>query len=49
DADMKILVQGYRAICKGRFMPESGKHYSIWASAEAKYWGLETNENESQY
>ena len=49
DADMKILVQGYRAICKGRFMPESGKHYSIWAEAEAKYWGLETNENESQY
>lgn len=42
DADMKILVQGYRAICKGRFIPQSGKHYSIWAEAEAKYWGLET-------
>ena len=50
DADMKILVQGYRAICKGRFVPESGKHYSIWAEAEAKYWGLETEQdNEPQY
>lgn len=43
DADMKILVQGYRAICKGRFIPEAGKHYSIWAEAEVKYWGLETD------
>ena len=41
DADMKILVQGYRAICKGRFIPEAGQHYSIWAEAEAKYWGVE--------
>ena len=50
DADMKILVQGYRAICKGRFIPEAGKHYSIWAEAEAKYWGLETEQdNEPQY
>ena len=45
DADMKILVQGYRAICKGRFIPEAGKHYSIWAEAEVKYWGLETETN----
>lgn len=50
DADMKILVQGYRAICKGRFIPEAGKHYSIWAEAEAKYWGIETEQdNETQY
>lgn len=42
DADMKILVQGYRAICKGRFIPDAGKHFSIWAEAEAKYWGIET-------
>nr|DAJ35630.1 MAG TPA: putative ATP-dependent serine protease [Caudoviricetes sp.] len=50
DADMKILVQGYRAICKGRFIPEAGKHYSIWAEAEAKYWGIETEQdNEPQY
>ena len=41
DADMKILVQGYRAICKGRYIPEAGQHYSIWAEAEAKYWGVE--------
>lgn len=50
DADMKILVQGYRAICKGRFIPEAGKHYSIWAEAEAKYWGVEPEQdNEPQY
>lgn len=31
-------------------MPESGKHYSIWAEAEVKYWGLETEQdNEPQY
>lgn len=49
DADMKILVQGYRAICKGRFIPEAGKHYSIWAEAEAKYWGVEPEQdNEPQ-
>ena len=50
DADMKILVQGYRAICKGRYIPDAGQHYSIWAEAEVKYWGVaereETGTNE---
>lgn len=41
DADMKILVEGYRAVCKGRFIPQAGCHYSVWAEAEAKYWGID--------
>lgn len=45
DADMKIMVRGYRAICKGRFIPEAGNHYTIWADAEAKYWLGEGNDN----
>ena len=45
DADMKIMVRGYRAICKGRFIPEAGAHYTIWADAEAKYWVGEGNDN----
>lgn len=45
DADMKIMVRGYRAICKGRFIPEAGSYYTIWADAEAKYWVGEGNDN----
>ena len=48
DADMKIMVRGYRAVCKGRFIPQAGDSYTIWADAEAKYWGLEENDNEQQ-
>ena len=48
DADMKILVQGYRAICKGRYIPEAGQHYSIWAEAEAKYWGVDADADENR-
>lgn len=48
DADMKILVRGYRAICKGRFIPEAGKHYSVWADAESKYWGIDEEDTNNE-
>lgn len=41
DAEMKILVEGYRAICKGRFIPQDGAHYTIWEEGAARYWMTE--------
>lgn len=38
DADVKIFVQGFRAICKGRFITKPGNHYTIWAEGAAQYW-----------
>lgn len=38
DADVKILVQGFRAFCKGRFITKAGHHYTIWAEGASKYW-----------
>lgn len=37
DADVKIFVQGFRAMCKGRFITEPGNHYTIWEEGAAKY------------
>lgn len=36
DADVKIYVQGFRAVCKGRFVTEPGNHYTIWEEGAAK-------------
>ena len=38
DADMKIYIKGFRAMCKGRFITEPGKHFTIWEEGAAKYW-----------
>lgn len=38
DADVKIAVRGFRAICKSRFMEESGEPFIIWAEGAAKCW-----------
>jgi len=37
DADLKIFIQGFRAISKGRDIGSKG-HYSIWPEREAKIW-----------
>ena len=39
DADVKIFVQGFRAMCKGRFITAPGNYYTIWEEGAAKYWG----------
>lgn len=38
DADVKIFVQGFRAMCKGRFITAPGNYYTIWEKGAAKYW-----------
>lgn len=37
DATLKIRVEGYRALSKGRFLGEKG-FYSIWPEKEKEYW-----------
>lgn len=39
DADVKIRVEGFRAICKSRFLEHPSVPYTIWAEGAAKYWG----------
>ena len=38
DAEMKIFVEGYRAISKGRFVSEIGAFYTVWEEGATKYW-----------
>lgn len=38
DAEMKIFVEGYRAISKGRFVSEIGAFYTVWPEGATKYW-----------
>ena len=38
DADIKILVQGFRAMCKSRFMEKPGVPFTIWEEGAAKCW-----------
>ena len=38
DADVKIFVQGFWAMCKGRFITAPGNYYTIWEEGAAKYW-----------
>jgi hypothetical protein len=37
DADLKIWVEGYKAISNGRYNP--GGEYEIWDEGVEKYWG----------
>ena len=38
DADIKILVDGFRASCKSRYMDTPGVPFTVWAEGAAKYW-----------
>ena len=50
DADIKILVEGFRASCKSRYMDKPGVPYTIWQEGAVKYtlgnedYGHEDNE-----
>ncbi|MDY5858146.1 MAG: hypothetical protein SPK09_02800 [Porphyromonas sp.] len=46
DAEMKILVEGYRATCKGRFVSKTGACYTIWEEGAIKYWLKDTINDE---
>lgn len=39
DATLKIWVEGYRALSKGRYIGPNGGTYIIWPEGSAKYWG----------
>lgn len=47
DADIKILVQGFRAMCKSRFMERPGVPFTIWEEGADKYW-LDNDRNDGQ-
>jgi hypothetical protein len=38
DASLKIYVEGYRALSKGRYIGEKG-YYTIWQQGAINYWG----------
>ena len=38
DADVKIMVSGFKAWCKSRFMEQLGEPYTIWEEGAAKTW-----------
>ena len=37
DADVKIFIQGFRAMCKSRFMEKPGVPFLIWEEGAARY------------
>lgn len=39
DSGLKIWVEGYKAISKGRYIGETGE-YIIWPEGAIKYWGV---------
>lgn len=39
DATLKIWVEGYKALSKGRFIGDRGE-YVIWEAGAKKYWGM---------
>lgn len=40
DATLKIWVEGYRAISKGRYVGPNGGIYTVWEEGSTKYWGI---------
>ena len=38
DAGVKIYVQGFRALCKGRFITTPGNHFTIWEEGASQFW-----------
>jgi len=46
DADLKIWVEGFRAISNGRYNP--GGVFTIWTEGAEKYWGTKEKGNNQQ-
>lgn len=38
DVDVKILVKGFRAVCKSRFLEKPSVPYTVWAEGAVEYW-----------
>lgn len=45
DASLKIYVEGYKAISKGRFIGSNGGSFVVWADGASRYWGEEIVNN----
>lgn len=45
DSSLKIWVEGFRAISKGRYIGPVG-YYTIWEERAARYWGEQQIKNE---
>ena len=43
DASLKMYVEGYKAVSKGRFIGPNGGKYIIWNEGAIKYWGESIN------
>jgi hypothetical protein len=39
DSSLKIWVEGYRAISKGRYIGPNGGTFTIWKEGAERYWG----------
>ena len=49
DADIKILVEGFRASCKSRYMDTPGVPFTVWTEGATKYWlGKQENQPTNQ-
>lgn len=48
DAYMKIYVEGYKAICKGREIGPNGGEFIIWEEGANRYWGEIEQEKKSK-
>lgn len=38
DAELKIFVEGHRAISKGRYFGEEGGYFTVWEEGASRYW-----------
>lgn len=47
DADVKIWVEGFQAVCKGRYETQPGKSYIIWEDRAVKYGSI-NSQNKAQ-
>lgn len=47
DASLKVWVEGFRAISKGRFFGPKG-FFEIWSEGAQKYWGEEQQSNKEE-
>lgn len=43
DSSLKIYVEGYKAISKGRFIGPNGGEFIVWNEGAQKYWGEQIN------
>lgn len=48
DADVKIYISCFRAVCKGRFITKPGNHFTIWKEGAAQCFPTEIKDKENE-